>query len=129
MKTISRISAQLKPQPQSASVLTKAVMRAAERLDVSHALLGKILGLSPASITRMYQGEYGLKEAAKEWEFSLLFVRLYRSLDSIVSDDVVAQQWLRSENLGLHEKPISLIQTTEGLVRVVQYLDSSRGIV
>ena len=56
-------------------------------------------------------------------------MRLYRSLDSIVSDDTLANQWLHSENLGLHQKPIGLIQTTEGLVRVVQYLDSSRGIV
>ena len=56
-------------------------------------------------------------------------MRLYRSLDSIVSDDVLANQWLQSDNFGLHQKPIALIQTTEGLVRVVQYLDSSRGIV
>jgi len=110
-------------------VLTKAVIRAADRLQISHTSLGKILGLSSTTITRLYQGVYALKEGAKEWEFSLLFVRLYRSLDSIVSDDLVAHQWLHNENLGLHGKPISLIQTTEGLVRVVQYLDSSRGIV
>jgi uncharacterized protein (DUF2384 family) len=109
--------------------LGKAVTRAADRLRISHATLGKILGLSSTTITRLYQSSYALKQGAKEWEFSLLFVRLYRSLDSIVSDDAVAIQWLQNENLGLHGKPISLIQNTEGLVRVVQYLDSSRGIV
>ena len=113
----------------SASVLGKAVIRAADRLRISHALLSKVLGLSPATITRLHQGTYELKVGTKEWDFSLLFVRLYRSLDSIVSDDQMAHQWLNSENLGLHSKPITLIQTTEGLVRVVQYLDSSRGIV
>ena len=113
----------------SASVLGKAVIRAADRLRISHALLSKVLGLSPATITRLHQGTYELKLGTKEWDFSLLFVRLYRSLDSIVSDDQMAHQWLNSENLGLHSKPITLIQTTEGLVRVVQYLDSSRGIV
>jgi uncharacterized protein (DUF2384 family) len=113
----------------SASVLGKAVLRAADRLRISHALLSKVLGLSPATITRLHQGTYELKLGTKEWDFSLLFVRLYRSLDSIVSDDQMAHQWLNSENLGLHSKPITLIQTTEGLVRVVQYLDSSRGIV
>jgi len=123
------------PAPQerlaanSASVLGKAVLRAADRLRISHALLSKVLGLSPATITRLHQGTYELKLGTKEWDFSLLFVRLYRSLDSIVSDDQMAHQWLNSENLGLHSKPITLIQTTEGLVRVVQYLDSSRGIV
>ena len=113
----------------SASVLGKAVIRAADRLRISHALLSKVLGLSPATITRLHQGTYELKVGTKEWDFSLLFVRLYRSLDSIVSDDQMAHQWLNSENLGLYSKPITLIQTTEGLVRVVQYLDSSRGIV
>lgn len=112
-----------------AIVLGKAVIRAADRLQISHALLSKVLGLSAPSITRLYQGSYELKEGAKEWDFSLLFVRLYRSLDSIVSDDQIAHQWLTNENLGLHAKPIALIQTTEGLVRVVQYLDSSRGVV
>jgi uncharacterized protein (DUF2384 family) len=113
----------------SSDVLGKAVIRVADRLQISQALLSKVLGLSPATITRLSQGVYELKEGTKEWDFSLLFVRLYRSLDSIVSDDQIAQQWLKSENLGLHAKPINLIQTTEGLVRVVQYLDSSRGIV
>ena len=120
---------QIRPIPSSASVLGKAVIRAADRLQISHALLSKVIGLSPPTITRLYQGAYQLKEGGKEWDFSLLFVRLYRSLDSIVSDDQIAHQWLLSENLGLHSKPITLIQTTEGLVRVVQYLDSSRGIV
>ena len=124
-----KLAAQATLAPSSASVLGKAVTRAADRLQISHSLLAKILGVSPTTITRLYQGGYELKASAKEWEFSLLFVRLYRSLDSIVSDDVLANQWLQSDNLGLHQKPIALIQTTEGLVRVVQYLDSSRGIV
>ncbi len=88
-----------------------------------------MLGLSATTITRLYQGSYDLKEIGKEWDFSLLFVRMYRSLDSIVGDDKAAHQWLHNNNLGLNEKPISLIQTTEGLVRVVQYLDSSRASI
>lgn len=120
---------QISPIPNSSKVLGKAVIRVADRLQISHALLSKVLGLSPPTITRLYQGAYELKEGTKEWDFSLLFVRIYRSLDSIVSDDQMAYQWLNSDNLGLHAKPITLIQTTEGLVRVIQYLDSSRGIV
>ena len=125
MTATQRIS----PIPNSSKVLGKAVIRVADRLQISHALLSKVLGLSPPTITRLYQGAYELKEGTKEWDFSLLFVRIYRSLDSIVSDDQMAYQWLNSDNLGLHAKPIALIQTTEGLVRVIQYLDSSRGIV
>ena len=124
-----KVTHQAKLLPSAPSVLGKAVIRAADRLQISHALLARVLGLSPPTITRLYQGTYELKDGSKEWDFSLLFVRLYRSLDSIVSDDQMAYQWLNSENRGLHAKPITLIQTTEGLVRAVQYLDSSRGIV
>ncbi|KXW55879.1 antitoxin Xre-like helix-turn-helix domain-containing protein [Ferrovum sp. PN-J185] len=67
----------------SSSVLTKAVARAAERLDISRALLVKILGVSPPTVTRLYNGDYKLDERRKEWEFALLFLRVFRSLDSI----------------------------------------------
>ena len=109
-------------------VLTKAVARAAERLDISRAVLAKILGVSPPTVTRIYNGAYQLDERRKEWEFALLFVRVFRSLDSIVGDEQTARQWLNSDNRGLNGRPVDLIRQTEGLVRVVHYLDASRGI-
>lgn len=116
-------------KPAAATVLTKAVARAAERLDISRSLLAKVLGVSPATVTRLYGGEYRLDQKRKEWEFALLFVRAFRSLDSIVGDETTARKWLNSENRGLNGRPIELIRNTEGLVRVVQYLDASRGLV
>ena len=116
-------------KPDPSSVLTKAVARAAERLDISRALLAKILGVSPPTVTRLYNGEYKLDERRKEWEFALLFVRVFRSLDSIVGNEQTARQWLNSENRGLNGRPVDLIRQTEGLVRVVHYLDASRGLV
>ena len=117
----------LTAQPDPSSVLSKAVARAAERLHVSRALLAKILGVSPPTVTRLYSGEYKLDERRKEWEFALLFVRVFRSLDSIVGNEQTARQWLNSENRGLNGRPVDLIRQTEGLVRVVHYLDASRG--
>lgn len=111
------------------AVLSKAVARAAERLDVSKSLLAKVLGVSPPTVTRLYTGQYQLDQNRKEWDFALLFVRVFRSLDSIVGDDTTARKWLNSENKALNAKPIELIRSTEGLVRVVQYLDASRGLV
>lgn len=116
-------------KPKAATVLSKAVTRAAERLGISRSLLAKILGLSPATVTRLYSGDYVLDQGRKEWEFALLFVRAFRSLDSIVGDETSARKWLNSENRGLNGRPIELIRSTEGLVRVVQYLDASRGLV
>ena len=112
----------------AAAVLSKAVARAAERLNVSRALLAKVLGVSPSTITRLYAGDYQLEQHRKEWEFALLFVRLFRSLDSIVGEEGTARAWLNSENKGLNARPIELISQTEGLVRVVHYLDASRGL-
>ncbi|MDO9189343.1 MAG: DUF2384 domain-containing protein [Sulfurimicrobium sp.] len=126
---MSETSRQASRDPQAAAVLSKAVARAAERLEISRALLARVLGLSPATITRLYSGEYQLDQNRKEWEFALLFVRAFRSLDSIVGDEATARKWLNSENRGLNGRPIELIRSTEGLVRVVQYLDASRGLV
>lgn len=123
------IAKQPTKKPEASAVLSKAVARAAERLDVSKSLLAKVLGVSPPTITRLYSGHYLLDQGRKEWDFALLFVRVFRSLDSIVGDEATARKWLTSENRGLNAKPIELIRNTEGLVRVVQYLDASRGLV
>ena len=115
--------------PDAAAVLTKAAARAAERLDLPRSALARILGVSAPTVTRLYQGTYRLDARRKEWELALLFVRAYRSLDSIVGDEASARSWLRSENRALDARPIDLLQDTEGLVRVVHYLDASRGLI
>ncbi|WP_374474658.1 antitoxin Xre-like helix-turn-helix domain-containing protein [Zoogloea sp.] len=117
------------PQPDAAAVLGKAVARAAERLGLSRALLAQVLGLSPASVSRLCSGTYHLDPKRKEWDFALLLVRLFRALDSIVGDESSARRWLASDNLALNGRPVDLIRNTEGLVRVVHYLDASRAVV
>jgi hypothetical protein len=107
-------------------VLTKAVARAADRLEISRGLLAKMLGVSAPTVSRLYSGDYKLDERRKEWELALLFVRVFRSLDAVVGDEQTARQWLHSENRGLRGRPIDLSAQTEGLVRVVHYLDASR---
>lgn len=126
---MAAISPQGSVKPDAASVLSKAVARAAEHLDVSRALLARVLGVSPATVTRLYSGDYVLDQGRKEWEFALLFVRAFRALDSIVGSESAARAWLKSDNRALNGRPVELIRTTEGLVRVVQYLDASRGLV
>ena len=113
----------------ASATLSKAVIRTAERLHLSKTELAKVLGLSPPTITRLHSGHYVLEEKRKEWEFALLLNRVFRSLDSILANEQAIRQWLNSNNLALGGKPIELIQQTEGLVRVIQYLDSSRSIV
>ncbi|HEX4242275.1 MAG TPA: antitoxin Xre/MbcA/ParS toxin-binding domain-containing protein [Steroidobacteraceae bacterium] len=115
-----------KPEPRR--VMTGAVLRASGLLEVTQARLAEVLGVSPATVSRMASGAYALDEQKKEWELGALFVRLFRSLDALVgSNDAAARAWLEGENDGLAGRPIDLIGSAEGLVRVVQYLDSARG--
>jgi uncharacterized protein (DUF2384 family) len=107
-------------------VLAKAVAAAAARLDVSQAELGRIIGISKASVSRMVQARFALDPASKPGELALLFVRLFRSLDSIVGTDAAARRWLGSHNQALNGRPAELIRTTEGLVHVLGYLDAQR---
>jgi uncharacterized protein (DUF2384 family) len=117
-----------KNKPEPRQVLTGAVLRASAFLDITQSCLAQILGLSPSTVSRMANGSYTLDTQKKEWELGALFVRLFRSLDALIgSNDSAARGWLNGQNQGLAGRPIDLIRSTEGLVRVVQYLDSARG--
>jgi hypothetical protein len=107
--------------------LTKATVRAADKLELTNRTLAAIIGLSEPSISRMKRGEFKLERGQKSFELSVLFVRLYRSLDAIVSgDEQVAKAWLRNNNTALRGVPVELIQSVPGLVNVIQYLDTRR---
>lgn len=113
-----------------ATVVTKAVLRAAVRLGLSNRNLARILGLSEASVSRMGKGAFSFAPTDKAFELGLLFVRLFRSLDSIVGgDETVARSWLRNDNTTLGGVPIELIETVPGLVNVLGYLDARRALV
>ena len=123
-----------KPRPAQAAekgpTVTKATLRAAEHLGLSNKAVGGIIGLSEATISRMGSGRYVLSPDDKPFELSVLFVRLYRSLDAISGgDDAVARAWLRNDNTALGGTPLSLVQTVQGLVNVIAYLDARRAVV
>ncbi|MEA2930177.1 MAG: hypothetical protein QOG38_2605 [Hyphomicrobiales bacterium] len=121
-----------KPQttPETGPTVTKAALRAAERLELPNKVLGGIVGVSEATVSRMGSGAYTLPADAKPFELAVLFVRLYRSLDAITGgDDAVARAWLRNENTVLGGVPLALVQSVPGLVNVIAYLDARRAVV
>ena len=113
-----------------AALVTKATLRAAERLGVSNKELARILGLSESTLSRMGAGSYALAPEHKAFELALLFVRLYRSLDSIVGgDQAVAKAWLRADNSALDGTPLARVMSIPGLMETIAYLDGRRALV
>jgi DNA-directed RNA polymerase specialized sigma24 family protein len=121
----------LRPETRGAAagpVLTRSARRAAELLDLTQKDLAQIIGVSPATVSRLPHRP--LDPAAKEGELAILFVRMFRSLDALVGGDVdSARTWLHAQNHHLAGVPAELIQTVTGLVDVVEYLDAMRGKV
>lgn len=116
--------------PAAEAVVTKAVLRAADRLNVNARTLASIIGVSEATVSRMKRGEFGLQPTTKSFELAVMFVRLFRSLDAITGGDGrVAASWLVNANLTLDATPIEKIQTISGLVDVIAYLDARRALV
>ena len=112
------------------AVVTKAAMRAAARLAVSNRSLARILGVSEATVSRMGAGAYQLKADDKAFELALMFVRLFRSLDSVSGgDQQTSRAWLRNDNLALGGVPVALIESLSGMINVLGYLDARRARV
>ena len=116
--------------PDAGAVVTKAVGRASEYLDITSKILAAVIGISEASASRMKRGEFLLDPTTKPFELGVLFVRLFRSLDAIVGGDrSVARAWLMNENTAIGARPVERIQSVAGLVDVIAYLDARRALV
>jgi uncharacterized protein (DUF2384 family) len=119
----------LATEPDMAQVLSKALMRAAELAGLKQGEVAEIIGVSASFVSRMKDGGAALQPGSKAFQLATLLLRAWRSLDAIVgSSDEAARKWLRIENLGLEgQRPVDLMLTPQGLVRVCDYLDSRRG--
>jgi DNA-binding XRE family transcriptional regulator len=112
------------------TVLTKAVLRAAEKLDLNQGALAHVLGVSEATVSRMKRGGYVLQADTKPFELGALLVRLFRSLDAIVGgDEAVARAWFANPNLTLGATPAEKVRTVAGLTDVLAYLDARQALV
>lgn len=120
------------PAPAAApegAILSKALARAAELMGLKQSEVAQIIGVSPAFVSRMKDRRATLSPGTKPFQLAALLLRAWRSLDAIVgSSDDTSRKWMRIPNRGLDEaKPVDLLKTPQGLVRVCDYLDSRRG--
>jgi hypothetical protein len=118
------------PRLSDAAIVSKATLRAADILQIKDKQLARIIGVSPATVSRMRNSRHPLDKDQKPFELAVLFIRLYRSLDAIAGgDDAVARAWIANRNTALDGAPIELIQSVSGLTNAIQYLDARRALV
>ena len=116
--------------PSDTLVLSKAVTNAARLWGLSNETLGKIIGVSGPTVSRLRAGSWHLERGTKPFELSQYLVRLFRSLDALMgSDDKASISWLKTRNLDLDGRPIDLILTVKGLSDVANYVDDFRAQV
>ena len=109
----------------SGAVLGKAVFRAARALGLTGAELAAVIGVSPASVSRLNDGGYTLN--GKPFELAACLVRVFRSLDAIVHGDADAMRaWMANPNRDLRATPREEVKSAPGLIRVMNYLDAAR---
>ena len=113
--------------PSNATVVSKAVVRAARSLGLNNTALTGVIGLSEATISRLASGSYTLDPESKPYELALLLIRLFRGLDAMVGgEEGPMRGWMRSPNLALGGVPAEQVRTIAGLTNAVAYVDSAR---
>ena len=117
--------------PDEATVVSKALLRAAEELGLTSTELAQIIGTSESTLSRVRNRKRGpIPLGSKEGELALLFLRLFRSLDALVGGNAThAKAWLRAENHHVGGVPLRRMKKIEGLVDVVGYLDAMRATI
>lgn len=108
-------------------LVTRSMVNAADAMGLSRETVANTLGVSVPTIARIRAGR--LLPGQKPYELSLLLIRIYRSLYSIVGGSQEAMQhWMQTPNKHLVDTaPRELIQHAEGMTRVLWYLDAIRG--
>ena len=110
-------------------LVTRAVIRVASTLRLTDEMVGHVIGISHATLSRMRRGRYVLTKK-KRFELAVLLVRLFQTLDRIVGgDEQSARCWLRSHNTMLNGAPIDKIRTVSGLTETISYLETRLGRV
>ncbi|MEQ9462142.1 MAG: DUF2384 domain-containing protein [Haliea sp.] len=121
------MSTATRPAPQADQVLAKAVLRAARQLGLSQAELGAVLGLHRTGISRLKHSG-SLAPESKQGELALLLIRLARALFALAGgDDLWIRHFMRSRNRITGGVPAAQVQSIQGLIDVLRFVDGIRG--
>lgn len=113
--------------PDKQIVLAKALLNAADQLGLKQAELAAVLGVHRTAISRLKQNP-SLDPDSKQGELALLVVRVARALFALTGGD---KEWIRhfihSLNRVTGGVPAQQMQSIQGLIQVVQFVDAIRG--
>ncbi|MEY4590387.1 MAG: hypothetical protein RL497_2463 [Pseudomonadota bacterium] len=116
-------------QPTPEAVLAKAVLNAAQQLGLKQAELAAVLGLHRTAISRLKQNPW-LDANSKQGELALLLVRIARALFALTGgDEDWIQHFMHTPNKITGGVPAQQMQSIQGLMTVVQFVDAIRGKV
>jgi len=123
------MSALVQPRPTQETVLAKAVLNAAEQLGLKQAELAAVMGVHRTAISRLKQNK-SLDPLSKQGEIALLVVRIARALFALTGGDLEwIKHFMHTHNKVTGDIPAKQIQSIQGLMTVVQFVDAIRGKV
>lgn len=108
----------------SPALLTKALLRAAEQLNLS-ADLAQLIQTAPEETAQLQSGSRLLDPAKPEWASALKIVGMFRTLIELLSTPERAKSWLGTPNDTLGASPLDLLRSPEAEL-VHRYLSAVR---
>lgn len=115
--------------PAKETVLAKALLNAADQLGLKQAELAAVLGVHRTAISRL-KSSPSLNPASKQGELALLVIRIARALFALTGgDEGWIKHFIHSPNKITGGVPAQQMQSIQGLIQVVQFVDAIRGKV
>lgn len=112
------------PPTTSPALLTKALLRAAEQLDLA-ADLSRLLQIAAEDTAQLQSGARLLDPGKPEWAGAQKIVGLFRTMIELLGTPERAKAWLGTANDTLGARPIDLLRTPDAEL-VYRYLSAVR---
>ncbi len=123
------MSALERQEPVPEVVLAKAVLRASEQLGLKQAELAAVLGIHRTAVSRLKQKPC-LDPKSKQGELALLLIRIARALVALTGGDQVwIVHFMRTPNRVTRGVPAQQLESIQGMMLVLQFVDAIRGKV
>jgi hypothetical protein len=111
---------------ESAKVLSKATINAANALGLDKQELATVIGISVDQLDSLHRNESLFLPRTETGQRCMLLIRLLAALTSQVGDNTgYVHQWLRSHNSAIGEIPLAALSSHAGLINVVAYLEAA----